>query len=456
MNARVTPGYSLRRRLLWLLLSTITVLWLGSVVAVFLRTHDVADQLFDAQIEQLAGSLLATAAAHPEGPPPGLEASARGPVQNFIFQVWRREHDERVEPVLLVRSADAPDVPLSDIDGFSERQWNGELWRFYSRWDDSVHCQVQVAQQHDVRYRMAEGAAWQMLAPLLAGLPLLALAIWFAVGNALRPLRAVTRVVEARRQAVLDPLTVAQPPQEVAPLIDALNELFARIRQTLDNERQFTANAAHELRTPLAALKTQAQVALRADAEEGRKNALTHVVEGVDRMTRMTEQLLTLARLDPENTALKWQPVDLSALATQLAGSLNAAATAKNIRLAIGGDAGASVEGNSELLQVLLRNLIDNAIRYTPQDGSVAILIQAAAGAVQLAVSDSGPGIPDTERERALHRFERLGHSRSEGSGLGLSIVARIAELHRATLSLATASDGHGLLVTLVFPAVRL
>lgn len=457
MNARVTPGYSLRRRLLWLLLSTITVLWLGSVVAVFLRTHDVADQLFDAQIEQLAGSLLATAAAHPEGPPPGLEASARGPVQNFIFQVWRRKHDERGgEPVLLVRSADAPDVPLSDIDGFSERQWNGELWRFYSRWDESVHCQVQVAQQHDVRYRMAEGAAWQMLAPLLAGLPLLALAIWFAVGNALRPLRAVTRVVEARRQAVLDPLTVAHPPQEVAPLIDALNELFARIRQTLDNERQFTANAAHELRTPLAALKTQAQVALRADAEEGRKNALTHVVEGVDRMTRMTEQLLTLARLDPENTALKWQPVDLPALATQLAGSLNAAAAAKNIRLSITGDTSASVEGNSELLQVLLRNLIDNAIRYTPPDGSVSILIQATAGTVQLAVSDSGPGIPDTERERALHRFERLGHSRSEGSGLGLSIVARIAELHRATLSLATASDGHGLLVTLVFPAVRL
>lgn len=456
MMAQIVPGYSLRRRLLWLLLSTIAVLWLGTVVAVFVRAHDVADQLFDAQIEQLAGSLLATAAAHPEGLPPSLAASASAPAQNIVFQVWRREG---AAPALLVRSADAPDVPLSDLDGFSERQWNGELWRFYSRWDESVHCQVQVAQQHDVRYQMAEGASWQMLAPLLAGLPLLALAIWFAVGRALRPLRAVTSEVEARRKAVLDPLEVVRPPQEVAPLIDALNGLFARIRQTLDNERQFTANAAHELRTPLAALKTQAQVALRADAEEGRKNALTHVIEGVDRMTRMTEQLLTLARLDPENASLKWQAVDLYALATQLVGSLNAAAAAKNIRLAIAGGSGSgnenNIEGNAELLQILLRNLIDNAIRYTPQGGTVTVSIEARHAHVQLAVSDSGPGIPESERERALHRFERLGNSRSEGSGLGLSIVVRIAELHRASLSLKTAADGHGLSVVTAFPLAR-
>lgn len=190
MKAQITPGYSLRHRLLWLLLSTIVFLWLGTVATVFVRAHDVADRLFDAQIEQLAGSLLATAAAHPEGPPPDLEASTAAPAQNFVFQVWRRE---QATPVLLVRSADAPEVPLSDIDGFSERLWNGKLWRFYSRWDKSVHCQVQVAQQHDVRYQMAQDASWQMLVPLLAGLPLLALGIWFAVGSALRPLRAVTR-----------------------------------------------------------------------------------------------------------------------------------------------------------------------------------------------------------------------------------------------------------------------
>ena len=452
MSAPTTSGYSLRRRLLWLLLSAIATLWLGAALAVFVRAHDVADQLFDAQIEQLAGSLLATAAAHPEGTPPGLETGAGGPAQDFVFQVWRRE---RAAPLLLVRSADAPDVPLSEIDGFSERQWNGELWRFYSRWDESLHCQVQVAQRHDVRYRMAEDASWQMLAPLLAGLPLLALAIWLAVGSALRPLRAVTREVETRRHAVLDPLEVRHPPQEVAPLIDALNELFARIRHALDNERQFTANAAHELRTPLAALKTQAQVALRADLAESRNSALTHVIEGVDRMTRMTGQLLTLARLDPDNTALEWQPVDLHAVATQLVGQLTAAATARSIRLTVAGESGARIEGNAELLQVLLRNLIDNAIRYTPPGGSVTISIEARHDHVQLAVSDSGPGIPEAERERALHRFERLGNSRSEGSGLGLSIVARIAELHRASLALTTAANSHGLSVAIAFPLTR-
>jgi two-component system sensor histidine kinase QseC len=452
MKAQITPGYSLRRRLLWLLLSTIAFLWLGTVATVFVRAHDVADRLFDAQIEQLAGSLLATAAAHPEGPPPDLEASNAAPAQNFVFQVWRRE---QATPVLLVRSADAPEVPLSDIDGFSERLWNGKLWRFYSRWDKSVHCQVQVAQQHDVRYQMAQDASWQMLVPLLAGLPLLALGIWFAVGSALRPLRAVTREVQARRQAVLEPLEFTHPPQEVAPLIDALNELFARIRQTLDHERQFTANAAHELRTPLAALKTQAQVALRADAEGGRNKALMHVIEGVDRMTRLTEQLLMLARLDPENTALKQQPVDLKALATQLVSALNAAATARNIRLSIAAASNASVEGNDELLQVLLRNLIDNAIRYTPPGGSATISIETTHDHVQLTVSDSGPGIPEAQRERALRRFERLGNSRSEGSGLGLSIVSRIAELHGATLSLASTAEGNGLTVAITFPATR-
>ncbi|MFZ2852676.1 MAG: ATP-binding protein [Rhodocyclaceae bacterium] len=452
MTKTKPSGYSLRRRLLWLLLSTIAALWLSAVIAIFVRAHDMADQLFDAQIEQLAASLLSTAAAHPESLPPGLAAGVGAPAQNIVFQVWRREH---AAPHLLLHSADAPQAPLSEIEGFSERQWNGELWRFYSRWDESRHCQVQVAQQHDVRYRIAQNASWQMLAPLLAGLPLLALAIWFAVGSALRPLRAVTREVETRHPAILSPLVVAHPPQEVVPLIDALNSLFARIQHTLDNERQFTANAAHELRTPLAALKTQAQVALRADSDERRKNALGHVIEGVDRMTRMTAQLLTLARLDPEGTTLQWQPVDLHALAVQIAGELGDASRAKGIRLAIEEGGPASIEGNADLLGVLLRNLIDNAIRYTPAEGLVGIFVRAENGFIRLAITDSGPGIPAGEHARALRRFERLGNSRSEGSGLGLSIVARIAELHGAAIALGTAESGGGLCVGIAFPEKR-
>jgi len=172
-------------------------------------------------------------------------------------------------------------------------------------------------------------------------------------------------------------------------------------------------------------------------------------------MTHMTEQLLTLARLDPENVVHRHRPVELADLATVVIALLDAVAQAKNIRVSVAGALEACLEGNAELLQVLLRNLIDNAIRYTPAGGTVTVSIRRQADAVELAVADSGPGIPEAERERAVHRFERLGKSRSEGSGLGLSIVARIAELHAATLALSTAAGGRGLMVSIVFPAAR-
>jgi len=441
MNVPRPAGYSLRRRLLWLLLTTIALSWLATVGAVFLRAHEMADELFDAQLVQMAKSLLATVAARPDETPPTLEAAAYGHTQELVFQVWRR-HDGHA--TLLMRSADAPQAPLTEAEGFSERDWGQQLWRFYSRREqlDDGFYEVQLGQQHAVRYALAEDATRHILIPLLGGLPLLALAIWFAVGRALRPLRTVTKAVETRQPEALDALAMPQAPQEVQPLIDALNELFARIRRTLDSERQFTANAAHELRTPLAALKTQAQVALRAEAESARQRALGHVIEGVDRMTRLTQQLLTLARLDPENMARKHRPVELHALAMRVAGLLTAAAHAKNIRLSIEGAREATIEGNTELLQVLLRNLLDNAIRYTPEGGAVTVSIQGEGNALALAVADSGPGIPEAERQRALHRFERLGNSRGEGSGLGLSIVARIAELHDAGFLLEQSEAG--------------
>jgi two-component system sensor histidine kinase QseC len=452
MSVVGTASYSLRRRLLWLLLTTIALSWLATVGAVFLRAHDMADELFDAQLVQMAKSLLATIAARPGDTPPTLEAAAYGHTQELVFQVWRVRAGHAS---LLMRSADAPLAPLTETDGFSEHDWGKQLWRFYSRHeqlDDGSDYEVHLGQQHAVRYALAEDATSHILIPLLAGMPLLALAIWFAVGRALRPLRAVTEAVETRRPEALDALAVAQAPQEVQPLIEALNELFSRIRHTLDSERQFTANAAHELRTPLAALKTQAQVALRADTDSSRQRALGHVVEGVDRMTRLTEQLLTLARLDPENMARKHWPVELTALAIQAIGLLDAATRAKNIHVSIAATRKTSVEGNADLLQVLLRNLLDNAIRYTPQGGTITLSIQRKENAIELAVADSGPGIPEAERERAVRRFERLGNSRSEGSGLGLSIVARIAELHGARLLLEQ-SDAGGLRATVRFGA---
>lgn len=451
-------GYSLRGRLLWLLLSAIAGLWLLIAAAVFVRAHDIADELFDAQMAQMASSLIDASAA-----------------PDFVFQLWRIEdaahphhHHQRevARPAtLLVHSAAAPQTPLVDHDGFSERLWGNELWRFYSVRDHDGDYQAQVGQRHDLRYALARDAAGHMLMPLLAGLPLLALAIWLAVGSALRPLSATTKAVAARRPEQLEALPIAPAPAEVLPLIDALNALFARIRRTLDSERQFTANAAHELRTPLAALKTQAQVALRAEtgsrhdatADAARQHALEQVIAGVDRMTRLTEQLLTLARLDPEQTTLARIPVDLAAIAIDVCALLEPGAHARGVELSLACEALAAdatrVDGVAELLGAVLRNLVDNAIRHAR--GAVVVSLQRAADRIELHVDDDGPGIAPAQRQQALERFERLGECGEDaagGSGLGLSIAARICELHGGELLLGDSPRG-GLRATVCLPA---
>ena len=473
------PGYSLRRRLLWLLLSAIALLWGLIAVAVFVRAHDMADELFDTQMTQMASSLLDASAARPDALPASLAAVSRGGAPDFVFQLWRLEeekvdaadaadtfagqHRHETPPTLLVRSAAAPSTPLVDGDGFRERLWGNELWRFVSLRDAAGHYQAQVGQRHDLRYALARDAAESVLMPLLLGLPLLALAIWLAVGSALRPLSAATAAVAARRPEALDALAIEQPPAEVMPLIDALNALFARIRRTLDSERQFTANAAHELRTPLAALKTHAQVALRAGSEATptggaspeRQHALEQVIAGVDRMTRLTEQLLLLARLDPEGTTLPRRRLDLSALCIDVCAQLEPMARAHTVELSFShaeaaGDAGPRVDAAAELLGALLRNLVENAIRHARS--TVAVSLHGGAGEVELCVDDDGPGIAEEQRRRALERFERLGERGGGGSGLGLSLSARIAELHGGSLTLAASPHG-GLRARVRLPA---
>ncbi|MRD72601.1 HAMP domain-containing protein [Rhodocyclus tenuis] len=456
--------FSLRGRLLWLLLSAIAGLWLLIALAVFVRAHDVADELFDAQMRQMASSLLDTSAAGPDALPTSLEAVAAGRAPALVFQLWRRNvttdgrHEEA--PTLLVHSKAAPHTPLIDGEGFREQQWGGELWRFYSLRDASGRYEAQIGQQHDVRYALARAAAGRMLIPLLAGLPLLALAIWLAIGHALRPLSVLATAVSARRPDQLDPIPVSAPPAEVSPLIDALNGLFERIHRTLDNERQFTANAAHELRTPLAALKTQAQVALRAESEgerrespvPERRHALEQVIAGVDRMTRLTEQLLLLARLDPEHTALARQHVDLAAIAVDVCALLDAKARTHAVELAFVTDSDAAphaphgasifIEGVGDLLAALLRNLIENAIQHARVGGTVDVSLRQDGNTIELDVDDDGPGIPEAQRAQALERFERLGERGGGGSGLGLSIAARIVALHGGQLDLAESPAG--------------
>lgn len=290
-----------------------------------------------------------------------------------------------------------------------------------------------------------------LLTPLLFGLPLFGGWIWFATWRALKPLDAMAAEISGRAPERLDPVVPGAAPREIRPLIEALNDLFGRVGRAMENERAFTADAAHELRTPLAAIATQAQVAARARDAAERDHALAQLTASARRASHLVEQLLTLARLDPA-ASLPLTELRLDKAAAEVCAEHAAAALEKDIALELDAPAAATLRANEAMLRVLLRNLIDNAMRYTPAGGRVVIGVTISPHAMQLAVSDSGPGIPAGQRAAALRRLHRLAGQDIEGSGLGLSIVARIAELHGATLELADGIGQPGLTVRVAFP----
>lgn len=304
-------------------------------------------------------------------------------------------------------------------------------------------------QSVELRQALAESVAAHLLHPLLVAVPVLGVVIWLSVGWGLAPLRALALQVEKRDPQNLDALTV-KAPEEARPLVVALNGLFGRMRDLLERERRFTADAAHELRTPLAGIRTHAQVALAAAEEGERRQALDGVVQGTARATHLVEQLLELARLDATPAM---GPVDVAAVAAQTVAAISGQASARKIDLGlIEADATAVVTGNAPLIAVLLRNLIDNAVRYGRPGGRVDVSVLRRPDAVELRVEDDGPGIASDQRAQVFARFHRGLGTGAEGSGLGLSIVARIAELHHARIELRDGIGGRGLAVVVSFP----
>ena len=429
--------FSLRRRLLALLLGGVTVGWLATLAFSYIDAHHEIDELLDAQLVQTAQTLLALASEYDDDDDVArLEGDVHKYQKKCVFQLWDAEGR------LLLRSQHAPTALLTTTDGFSESEGK-EHWRYYSQWDRQHQLRVQVGENHEVREEIAGHIAGRLLLPALFSLPLLGVWVWFATRRGLASLDAVAAEVAHRAPERLEPLMPAAAPVEIRPLLDALNDLFARVGQTLDNERRFTADAAHELRTPLAALATQAQVALRARDPAERDHAIEQIVTGVRRAGHLVDQLLTLARLDPA-TALPVETVDLCALAAEACADHGAAAIDKDLCIELDAPAAVPVAANGGMLRILLRNLLDNAVRYTPRGGQVRVRVHAERQGAVLEVSDSGPGIPPAEREAALRRFHRLAGQAIEGSGLGLSIAARIAELHGARLELADGLQGDG------------
>jgi len=441
---------SIQRTLLWWLAAGLLA---GIAVAtglIYSQARQEANALFDYQMKQMAAALpsqFSDPVAPLFGPSPGEGADLMQD-EEVVIHIW----DGSGRSLYLSHSR--PALPARAELGFSNVQTREGEWRLYSvQLGPAV---VQIAQPLSARRALAAHMALRTVAPLLLLLPLLGWLVWMAVGRGLRPLHEIASEVRSRDANTLAPLAVRQMPDEIAPLSDALNQLLARLSHALDTQRAFVADAAHALRTPLTALQLQAQLVERAEDPEARRQAMSKLRQGLERLTHLVAQLLTLARQEPGAATPTLEPVDLRALAAGVVADMTQAALDCDIDLGLDAEAGAqpaTVRGDADALRILLTNLLDNALSYIPRGCRVDVHVRQAADghSVELVVSDNGPGIPQAERERVFDRFYRLPDAPTGGSGLGLAIVAEIVQSHGARIALEDAAPG--LRVRVVFPA---
>jgi signal transduction histidine kinase len=435
---------SIRTRLL---VSLLAVVLLGAAVAgtvTYASVLSETESLFDYQLRQMALSLRDQGFIAPEE-----EAALANDDFDFVVQIWTSDG------VRIYASHPGLALPPHAVLGFSETRVGDGTWRVFSTARrDRV---IQVAQPVSIRRQLAARAALRAVAPMLALVPILAVAIGWSVGASLRPVRRLAAEVKRRDADALEPVAESGLPAEVSPLVESINALLARLRGAFDAQRAFVSDAAHELRSPLTALKLQLQLLQRSTDAASRQDAIRALSSGIDRATHLVTQLLTLARTEPGGLQSPLTPTDLAESARQAVADVVPLADAKSIALSLQAQDGCFVDGDAEALRVLVRNLVDNAVRYAPAGGRVESTVGEKQGQVVLSVDDSGPGIPVSDRARAFDRFYRVvdreeAAGEATGSGLGLAIVRGIAQRHGATVELADSNLG-GLRVVMHFAA---
>ncbi|PRG67995.1 two-component sensor histidine kinase [Burkholderia cenocepacia] len=441
---------SLRRRLLTWLLPAACVIGLVASAGTYWGALRELDDLLDDQMRSMSKQIVVgpngelSFSNHAKGKH-GFEASDPDAV---LLQVWRNG--------TLVYSTDRDSkLPPPAQQGIASVDVGGQPWRTYVT--ERGGTTIRLAQARHARWEAIAGIAVHLLWPVFSMLPLLALGLWFGIGAGLRPLRAIASGLKRRNANNLEPVDVASMPNEVRPLAEAINDLLARLDRSFTLQRHFIADAAHELRTPIMGLSIQSQLLRRAATAEEREHILAQIHAGTTRLGHLAEQLLTLARLEPDAQAVvsASAPVDLAALCRSVVSDRARVADAHRIDLGAIVDVPVMAAGNADTLRVLLNNLVDNAIRYAGEGARVDVSARVDGTTPVLEVADDGPGIPEAERADVWERFYRgegAQAATSSGSGLGLSIVKRIAEQHRATVSLGTTRGGRGLTVTVRFP----
>lgn len=435
---------SIRRQLLrWLLIGQLAAVLLSSILSYFYLREELAG-LFDDRLRQLAYSVPMLGSYQM----PPFSNSLEDDDDDFVIQVWLANG----ERIMHLNRKEG--LPAKATEGFSTHFSGGMLWRSFGLQRNDRF--VQTSQPFSDRVEMTTEVALGAIAPVLLLVIALGAIVWLSIGHGLKPLQRIAEAIHQRQPNALDPLPETEVPVEILPLVHSLNQLLGRLDEALEKQRKFIADAAHELRTPLAAVQLQAQLLARTQDETERQDVLAQIKAGTERAGRLVQQLLTMARLEPEAWQRSFVDVDLSELIKQVIRDLTHSALRKQIDLGFSQDLPLTILGDAETLRTLLTNLIDNAIRYTPNGGQVDVSLTLGEKTAQLEVSDTGPGIPPKDRELAFSRFHRLSTNGEFGSGLGLAIAKEIVERHNGQIQLQSGDNSKGLRVVIDLPIDKL
>lgn len=446
---------SIRARLIAILIAATGLVWLSAVVWIYLSTQAEVERVLDARLTEAArmvNSLLtdhrieiAAAEGAASDAPPAFDIGGRPYERQLSCQIWS------LDGRLVGQSEGAPETRLTgDAEGFSETVIDGETWRVYTVANETLGVRVMVGDSVQIRDRLVGDVIKGLLLPALLILPIMIGLIWLSVRRGLAPLSDMAATLSSRAASDLRPLPNAGAPSEIAPAVNALNGLFKRVEDARQRERSFTAFAAHELKTPLAGLKTQAQIALASADGAVHANALRQIASGVDRTSRLVKQLLDLATIEAGDVepvlscekpvaALKAVVADLQPLARSRTISVTVEATVADVRVMV----------EPQFFTLALRNLVENAILHSPDHGSVRCRIATSGNEVTIVVEDEGPGMSEAELPRATERFFRGRNKAETGSGLGLSIVELAMTRIGGTLRLGN-RDPRGLSASIV------
>ncbi|WP_175626031.1 MULTISPECIES: ATP-binding protein [Oxalobacteraceae] len=433
---------SIRRKLLMYLFGGMISATLLAGFATYVQVRHEMNEMFDYQLQQIA-------TAFPTELSTGHTLQVGDDSEDEVMlQIWDKDNQ------LLFTSAPTISLRRVSTTGFSKTKLNQQNWRVYSQLDQGRF--IQVSQPTAIRNRMAASMALRSLIPFVVLIPLLGLLIWIVVGRALQPIGRLAASINQRTPEALETISDEAYPPELQPMLLALNGLLTRLEQARTTQRAFVSDAAHELRTPLAALKLQLQLVERDNEDPKLQTGLARLHERLNRATHLVQQLLTLARHEGRVPDRHYRRVDLQQLVSGVVSDLAPQAENKHVDLGVvapaeGSNSGSHIYayGDEENLRVLLGNLVDNAVRYTPAHGRVDVSVSSVDGHALLQVADNGPGIPVSDRERVFDRFYRREGSGESGSGLGLFIAKTIAAQHDASIALDSGTDGKGLHATI-------